>query len=204
MRALHRHFHKPLGRLGWLVGPMTSLIALAVILGAATNARGQASGPFGWVAPTSAPANWHRVPTPAGSATLSYPPVFHAVTSDSGAISAAVGTGPRYEAYLNVTPRQGNERLEGFARFRVNLLGADHGKNVRLRAAAEGLRFHGGQGSAVLDDYSTRLGNHHYTEIAAFVVGRRGGWVIVGASLTSNFTRFQPLLRRAFTSFVVS
>lgn len=132
------------------------------------------------VGPTAAPTNWHRVVTPAGTAVLSYPPSFRPVDGDPLSVSVAVGRGPRYIAYLNVTPQQGNERLRNFAAFRVNLLGDDDAKRVHQDGMAQGLRFRGGQGSAVLDDYVTRVRNNHFKEIAALVVGRHGGWVIVG------------------------
>ena len=175
----------------WVVSGLVTLIVLAVVTAVAVTVAGdQQKGPFAWLVPTSAPTNWDHVVTPAGTAVLSYPPSFRPVHGDPLSVSVAVGRGPRYIAYLNVTPQQGNERLQDFAAFRVNLLGDDDAKRVHEDGMAQGLRFRGGQGSAVLDDYVTRVGNNHYKEIAAFVVGRHGGWVIVGAALDTDYAAF--------------
>ncbi|MGH9206414.1 MAG: hypothetical protein ACRD1G_07640 [Acidimicrobiales bacterium] len=107
-------------------------------------------------------------------------------------------------AYLNVTPQQGDEKRKGFANFRVNLNGEDHDKDVHLDATAEGVRFRGGTGSCVVDDYHTRLGDNHYREIACLVVGRHGGSVLVAAAADADWARFRPLLRQAVDSFAVS
>jgi hypothetical protein len=151
---------------------------------------------------------WNRfaVPITGGLATLSSPPSFAPFTGDRGTASTVlldrVGG---IRAYLNVTPRQGNERARGFAEFRFHLLAGDHDQAVHLEAAAEGLAFQGGRGSCVIDDYVTRIGHHHYRELACLVVGRRGGGaVMVAAAKTSDWTRFEKQLRRAIASFALS
>ena len=125
--------------------------------------------------------NHFDVPVSDGVATLGVPPQFAPFAGDPGTASAAVrdATG-RIDAYLNITPRQGDERLRGFAAFRVHRLADEHDQSVHLEAAARGSALQGGHRSCVLDDYVTRIGHHHYRELACFVVGRsrrrsRGG-----------------------------
>jgi hypothetical protein len=161
------------------------------------------SGPFGWLVPAPAPPTWSHETAPSG-ATLSYPAPFAPVTGDPGSVSAAVRSGGRFRAYLNVTPRQGDERAHGFAAFRAHLLGAEHDRSVHREAAAEGLAFRGGTGSCVLDDYVTRIGHHQYREVACLVTGPRGASVVVAAATTREWDRFRPLLRQAVASFTVS
>ncbi len=164
------------------------------------------SGAFAWFVPTPAPAAWNRGSPSASPAafTLAYPPSFTPVAGDPGTVSAGVrdGTGP-FRAYLNVTPRQGDEQPRGFARFRVRLLGGEHDQSVHEEAAAERLAFQEARGSCVLDDYVTRVGHHRYREIACFVLGRRSGAVIVAAATTAAWDQFQPLLREAIEGVVV-
>ena len=166
------------------------------------------SGPFAGLGPTAVPAGWNRfaVPIAGGAAILSSPPSFAPFAGDRGTASTAVrDRAGGIRAYLNVTPRQGDERARGFAKFRVHLLAGDHDQSVHLEAAAEGLMFRGGRGSCVLDDYVTRIERHHYRELTCFVVGRRrGGAVIVAAALTSDWRRFEKQLRRAVASFALS
>ncbi len=187
----------------WVVSDLT-LIALVVVSIATVTVGARQKGPFTWLVPTSAPVTWHHEFTPAGTATLSYPPSFLPVESDPLSVSVAVGRGPEFVAYLNVTPRQGDERLADFAAFRLHHLGDDGAQRVHDDGGGRGLPFHGGRGSGVLDDYFTRVGNNHYREIAALVVGGHGSWVIVGASLDADYARFRPLLQQAISSFAVS
>jgi hypothetical protein len=79
------------------------------------------------------------------------------------------------------TPRQGTEELAHWAAFRLELLRADVAATVRQDAAATGVKFRGGTGSCVIDDYITRIGTHHYQEIACLVQGQTSASVIVAA-----------------------
>ena len=158
--------------------------------------------------PAAAPTGWNHfdVPVPDGLATLGFPPQFAPFAGDRGTASAAVrdATG-RILGYLNVTPRQGDERLRGFAAFRVHRLAGEHDQSVHREAAAEGLALHGGHRSCVLDNYVTRIGHHHYRELACLVVGRRGGAaVVVAAASIADWAHFEPQLQRAVASFAVS
>src|SRR6516162_9138627 len=51
-----------------------------------------------------------------------------------------------------------------------------------LNATPQRVRFRGGTGSCVIDDYTTRVGAHHFQEIACLVRGRHNGSVIVAAA----------------------
>jgi hypothetical protein len=73
------------------------------------------SGSFSWLSPAVAPATWQRLTTQSGEAALSYPSPFMPIAGDRGSASAAVEsrTG-KILAYVNVTPREGDEQLKGF------------------------------------------------------------------------------------------
>jgi hypothetical protein len=70
------------------------------------------------------------------------------------------------QLYLNATPRQGTESLRQWAAFRLTLLRSDDAATAHEITAAEGVKFRGGTGSCVIDNYVTRTGEHHYEEIA--------------------------------------
>jgi hypothetical protein len=119
-------------------------------------------------------------------------------------VSVAAGTDPHvYEAYLNVTPRQGAEQLPGFAAFRIERLG-DEDLAVHEIATAQSIAFSGAVGSCVNDDYRTRIGNNHYEELTCLVAGRHSQYVIVAAALFADWNHFAPLLRTALAAFRVS
>jgi hypothetical protein len=186
-----------------LVGAFPGVLEPAAGLRPASGPRAR-SGSFGWLVAAPAPPAWSHETSPSG-ATLSYPAPFAPLTGDPGSISAAVRSGDgQFRAYLNVTPRQGDERPHGFAAFRTHLLGGEHDRSVHREAAAEGLAFLGATGSCVLDDYVTRIGHHHYREVACLVTGPRAADVVVAAATTREWNRFRPLLRQAVASFAVS
>ena len=114
---------------------------------------------------------------------LSYPPSLHPLAGDTDAVSAArLSPGGAFQLYLNATPRQGTERLRHWAAFRLTLLRSDDAASAHQDAAAEDVKFRGGTGSCVIDDYLTRIGAHHYQEIACLVQGRTSASVIVAAA----------------------
>jgi hypothetical protein len=144
------------------------------------------------------------VTTPSGDAILAYPPPFRPVRSDPGSVTVAAGTAQHvYDGYLNVTPRQGPEQLQGFAAFRLDRLG-DEDTAVHEIAAEENVAFLGAIGSCVNDDYRTRVGNNHYEELACLVIGRRSEYVIVASARFGEWNRFAPTLRTALAVFRVS
>jgi hypothetical protein len=200
-----------LGRL--LVAAMATAVSLVSALAVAPPLASAASytesspesGSFSWLSPAVAPATWHRVTTQSGKAVLSYPPSFMPIAGDRGSASAAVETRTgKILAYLNVTPREGDEQLEGFGRFRVHLIGGDDDKDVHLDSSAGDLAFRGGTGSCVIDDYLTRVEDNHYKEIACFVVGQRASSVVVAAGTNADWTHFLPLLKKSVASFRIS
>jgi hypothetical protein len=146
------------------------------------------------------------VPVPGGVASAGEPPRFAPFAGDPGTASAAVrDAGGVIRAYLNLTPRQGDERLRGFAAFRVRRLAREHDQSVHLEAAARGPALHGGRRSCVLDDYVTRIGHNQYRELACLVVGRRGrAAVVVAAATVGDWPGFAPQLEQAVASFTVS
>ena len=143
-----------------------------------------AAGGFGWFHSGPAPAGWRQA-SPAGrDAVLSYP------------ASVLV--------YLNVTPRQGGETLRSWPAFRLAHLREDGDSAVRLDAASATLPFRGGQGRCVLDDYTTKVHNNHYREIACFVRGARGASVLVAATRAVTWGHYGALLERVVNGFAVS
>ena len=61
----------------------------------------------------------------------------------------------------------------------------------------------GGTGSCVVDDYVTKIGAHHYEELACLVQGRTGASVIVAAAPTAQWTQAAPLLEQAVAAYEV-
>ena len=181
-----------------------AVAAATVTVGACA---GQASPPgraFRPLAPAAAPTGWAHAPLPNRTAVLSYPPSLHPITGDTGTVTAArLGPGGGYQLYLNATPRQGAESLAHWAAFRLRFLRADNTAAAHLDAAATGVKFHGGTGSCVIDDYITRIGGHHYQEIACLVQGRTSTSVIVAAAPAATWARARPLLLRAVAAYLV-
>jgi len=154
--------------------------------------------------PAAAPTRWPHAALPNGTAVLSYPPSLRPLAGDTDAVSVArLGPGGVFQLYLNATRRQGSERLQGWAAFRLRLLRSDDATSARQDAAAEGVQFRGGTGSCVIDDYITRIGGHHYEEVACLVQGRTSASVIVGAAAAARWVRARPLLFRAVAAYLV-
>ena len=154
--------------------------------------------------PAAAPAGWPHLALPNGTAVPSYPPSLHPLAGDTDAVSAGrLSPGGAFQLYLNATPRQGSERLQGWAAFRLSLLRSDDAASARQDAAAEGVKFRGGTGSCVIDDYVTRIGGHHYQEVACLVQGRASASVIVAAAPAAGWARARPLLLRAVAAYLV-
>jgi hypothetical protein len=126
------------------------------------------------------------------------------LAGDADAVSAARrGPGGAFQLYLNATPRQGSERLRGWAAFRLRLLRSDDAASAREDAAAERVQFRGGTGSCVIDDYLTRVGARHYQEIACLVRGWTSASVIVAAAPAARWARARPLLLQAVAAYLV-
>src|SRR5215468_4696642 len=176
---------------------MAAITAAAVTIIAVAFARpGRPPGPaFPRLRPAAAPANWRHLTLPNRTAVLSYPPALRPLAGDKDAVSAAkTGPGGAFQLYLNATPRQGSERLAHWAAFRLHLLRSDDAASAQQVAAAQGIKFRGGTGSCVMDRYLTRIGGHHFQELACLVQGRTSASVIVAAAPAAQWVTAQPLL----------
>jgi hypothetical protein len=158
---------------------------------------------FSWLRPSRAPAGWARATIASGDATLFYPAGWSPTPGDSGTVTAALrDSAGVYLGYLNLTPRQGAEKLDGWAGFRIRRNSGEGDEHVRELAAAEGLRFRNARGSCVLDDYLSRVASHPYREIACIVAGRHGVSVFVGAALRPDWATLGRILERAASDFL--
>jgi hypothetical protein len=192
------------GRYALAAIAVTAAIAIAVAVLAFAPPGHSPGRAFPALHPAAAPAGWHHVALPSGTAVLSYPPSLRPLAGDTDAVSAArLSPGGAFQLYLNATPRQGSERLHGWAAFRLRLLRSDDATSARQDAAAEAVQFRGGTGSCVIDDYRTRIGGHHYQEIACLVRGRTSASVIVAAAPADRWARARPLLLRAVAAYLV-
>jgi hypothetical protein len=111
--------------------------------------------------------------------------------------------GPVYKAYLNVTPRQGDERLQGWPAFRVRHLLDDDTVEVHEDAGVENVAFDGDRRSCVIDHYLTSVGAHWYREIACLVEGRTSASVVVAAAPLAAWTPVQRVLEQAVSDYHV-
>jgi hypothetical protein len=106
----------------------------------------------------------------------------------------------RFVGYLNLTPRQGGETLQGWPGFRVRHNSSEGNRSVVAEAVASGLRFRGGVGVCVRDRYQT-VSRARYIEIACLVRGATATSVIVGAAPPDAWARVSPSLYRALSAF---
>jgi hypothetical protein len=189
-----------------------ALVAALALAGAATLAAcggsSETSGPaapsdpaaFTWLHPGPAPSGWRSRPLASGRATLAYPPGWHLTRTDPGTLTASRTAGGQILGYLNVTPQQGDERLDNWASFRPAHNREEGDSNLVPLASATGLHFRGGVGSCVKDRYATES-EHHYVEVACIVRGTEATTVIVGAAPPPVWSQFSPVIERAISSF---
>jgi hypothetical protein len=193
------------GRL--IVAAIAATIAIAAVtISAVAFARpGRPAGPaFPRLSPAAAPASWRRVTLPDGTAVLSYPPALRPLAGDKDAVSAArLSPGGAFQLYLNATPRQGGERLAHWSAFRLHLLRSGDAASAQEVAGAQGIKFRGGTGSCVMDRYVTRIGGHHFQEIACLVQGHTSASVVVAAAPAAQWVTARPLLLRAVAAYLV-
>jgi hypothetical protein len=179
------------------VGAVLLIVALA---GCGGSGRGRASGPFAWLRPVSPPSGWNVART-RGGAMLAYPPAWRPIETDPGTASVALlGRDERIDGYLNVTPRQGNETLADWSRFRPQHNQGEGDRGVRLVAATTKGRFRSGRGACVIDTYTTSKAS--YREIACLVSGPGPSAVVVAAAPTALWQQRAAALQRAVASFV--
>lgn len=183
---------------------LASVAAVAVAVATFALVGGSPGRAFPPLVPAAAPAGWPHLTLPNRTAVLSYPPSLRPVSGDTDAVSAAqVSSGGVFQLYLNATPRQGDEQLRGWAAFRLRLLTADDAASAHELAAAQDVTFRGGTGSCVIDTYVTRIGAHHYQEIACLVQGRASASVIVAAAPAATWAQASPLLLQAVAAYQV-
>jgi hypothetical protein len=142
---------------------------------------------------------------PSGAAVLSFPPALRRIRSDPGSITVvqrnATGFFP---IYLNATQREGNEELATWPAFRVRLLSQEAGRPSHEDGEVTNVPFLGGTGSCVIDDYFSRVGAHHYKEIACYVVGPHGGSVVIASTFASMWAQKRSLLEQAIAAYRAS
>jgi hypothetical protein len=152
--------------------------------------------------PAPAPSGWPAATISSGAATLHHPPGWPSVEGDAGTISFALrDPAGRYLGYLNVTPRQGEERLHGWAAFRLARNREEGDRGVRELAAREGVAFRGARGSCLIDDYVSRAGANRYRELACLVQGPHTASVLIAAALRPDWGRIAPSLLGAAEAF---
>jgi hypothetical protein len=134
---------------------------------------------------------------------LFYPPGWKQIPGDKGTVTRSLrDANGLYIGYLNLTPRQGAERLHGWSSFRTGHNREEGDKQVRQVAAAEGLRFRDARGSCVIDDYLSKVGGNPYREIACLVSGRRRTDVFIGAALKRDWPTLSATLERAASALL--
>ena len=192
-------------RRGWYaLAAIAATAALAITIVAFALPGHSPGRAFPPLVPAAAPTGWPHLALPNGTAVLSYPPSLRRVAGDTDAVSAArLSPDGAFELYLNATPRQGAERQQHWAAFRLRLLRSDDAATAHEVSAAEDVKFRGGTGSCVIDAYVTRIGGHHYQEIACLVQGRTSASVIVAAAPAARWAQARPLLFRAVAAYLV-
>jgi hypothetical protein len=159
-------------------------------------------GPFAWLEQTSLPKGWNQLHGASSVRPLPLPPGFRAVAGDRGTLTAALfGPGGAYLGYLNATPRQEGERLQGWPGFRLEHLRDDDARSAREDTAAQLVRTGSSLRSCVVDDYVTRVGHHHFHEVACLVVQDSAGSVIVAATPSGDPAHVWAVLQRAVAAY---
>lgn len=183
--------------------PAVAIAVAALTLLGVAACGGSNQRQFAWLKSRAAPMDWSIARIPAGAA-LAYPPGWRRLRGDAGTATVALlGSDGRFLGYLNATPRQGDEKLSGWATFRTAHNADEGDQNVKQVAAASGLRFLDGRGSCVKDSYSTPIGSR-YVEIACIVKGTSSSSVIVAAAPPGNWVQVSPQLERAIEGFRAS
>jgi hypothetical protein len=179
------------------------MLAAGAAIGAMLVAIAAASGPQAIALPTELPAGWSRAEISSGAATVGYPAGWKSIPGDTGTVSFAIrDRRGRYAGYINVTPRQGAERLAGWGAFRTRRNAEDGDKQVRELSSSENVAFANARGSCVLDDYVSRVGSHRYRELACIVAGRHSTSVFVGAALIDDWSSLGPIVKHAAATLV--
>ena len=159
-------------------------------------------GLFAWLRQTSVPRGWTQLGGTSSVGPLPVPPRFRAVAGDPGTLTAALfGPGGAYLGYLNATPRQGDERLQGWAEFRLEHLREDDARSAREDAAVKLVHSGNAVRSCIVDHYVTKVGSHHFHEVACLVEQRSASSVIVAATPSGDPAHVWAVLQRAVAAF---
>jgi hypothetical protein len=157
---------------------------------------------FAWLVPAAAPAGWKHFALPSGAAVLSYPAFLRPEKSDAGSITVVTrNAGGLTPIYVNATPREGGEQLATWAAFRLAVLRDESAKTAHESGHVVDVAFNGGFGSCIHDDYVTRIGSHHYAEIACYVEGPHGGSVVVASTFASLWQKEKRLLEQVIATY---
>jgi hypothetical protein len=170
---------------------------------AVADAAGMRVARFRWFAPAPAPAGWRHGALPPDAGILSFPATFVNGHDRDGVARERLDHHGTVLVYLDLSPKQGPERLRDWPSYRLGLVRGES-NDVHEDGHAFGLKFRGGRGSCVLDDYRTRVENHHYREIACFVQGRAHATVLIAAALESEWHRAAKTLERAVDAYRVT
>ena len=162
---------------------------------------------FAWFRSETAPASWLQASLAGHSGVLSYPSTLRPMSGDAGTVTYGLNTRAGAALiYLNVTPRQGGETLRNWPGFRTEHLREDGETAVRIDATSGTLSFRGGQGRCVVDDYTTKIHNNHYREIACFVQGATGAHtasVLIAATRAVTWAQYGTLLEQVVNGYAV-
>jgi hypothetical protein len=174
------------------LGVLTSLVLLIAVAGGVAVAVRSSSAPktastqlgsLAAIASTTPPAGAPRVTLASGLGSISVPAGFVPVGGDPGTASfARRAEDGSYVGFLNVTPQQGDERLEGWAAFRLAHLRSEGSMSALEHGAVEDVRTAQDARSCVTDDYVTQIGHHHFQEVACLVMTGSTGNVVVAAT----------------------
>jgi len=186
------------------------LSTVLVVAGCLSVAGAHAAGPpapfsLRSLKPSPEPPNWIPLVPASGTSTLWYPPEMRQIPGDNYSVSTALRdrSGEVTLFYLNAGPKTGDETMRNWPAFRLDHLREERNRSVHEEARASALSFRGGNGSCVVDDYVTRVKDHHYREVACLVQGRTTASVIVGAALVGEWPRYGSQLVRAIESWQV-
>jgi hypothetical protein len=162
---------------------------------------------FAWFRAETAPASWLQASLAGHSGVLSYPSMLRPMSGDAGTVTYGLNTRAGAALiYLNVTPRQGDETLQNWPGFRAEHLREDGETAVRIDATSGPLSFRGGQGRCVVDDYTTKIHNNHYREIACYVQGITSAHtasVLIAATRAVTWAQYGTLLERVVNGYAV-
>jgi hypothetical protein len=162
---------------------------------------------FTWFHSETAPASWLQASLAGHTGVLSYPSMLRPMPGDAGTVTYGLNTRAGAAlVYLNVTPRQGGETLRNWPGFRMEHLREDGETAVRIDATSGILSFRGGQGRCVVDDYTTKIHNNHYREIACYIQGTTGARtarVLIAATRAGTWAQYGTLLERVVNGYAV-